>query len=242
MKQRLVSILFAVCIVASMVTGAAGVVAGQDGGDNNTTNTTATETETPSDDNDGDEENDRNVTSDDLWKLFKNDRSAEKPESEKIIANLGPNLYVTNLEFNEDSETAEITVVAQVTTRVTITDATAFDREREVSVAESRSMTVPRGTYTLVVPATVRDKDDNQAVTVAPGNGKIYMLSNQMVNSNFLTGVVSLKVALGAIGAFLLGILLRVGYKVYRKQETGVPESLDGTAIESSRVGVMDDE
>lgn len=227
--HRVLSILFIALLTGTALTGGIGAVAAQEGNDSVDIEESPEETDEAS------------ISAEDLWTLLKESDDADRPEEQSLLTDLGPNLYVTDLEFDDRRETATITVVARVTTRVTITDATAFDRSSEVSVAESRGMTIPRGTFKLAVPATVRD-DGNQAVTVAPGNNQIYMLSNEMVRegTHIFDGRPVWSWFAWFTAAVIGGVALYLVRRI-RKLDTGAVETSDGTKLTGDiQLGLVD--
>jgi len=190
----------AVALLLSLVVSASVPVGAQEGtttptttpNETTTSTPTATPTATPSPtktqtpDNggdtttpgDGQADDGLNVTAEDLWKVFKESEDAKKPSENRIIKQIGPNLYVTAAEWDSQAGIVEVTFRARVTTRVTITDSTGvFNGDNR---GEKRSVTIPRGTYTLVLPATPSDEDPQyQALSFDPGDGWVYGLESK---------------------------------------------------------------
>jgi hypothetical protein len=185
MKTRLISVILVVLLVAPAV--ATPVVAQEGTPTPTTTPEEPTATPAPTDDSTDDEQTENqsgNQLSDTelLWQLIQESEDPRDDDPQQIVTSISPTFWVSDAEFNDDG-TVTLTFVAELTTRVVITDATGFDRSAEVSRAESRGETIPRGTYKMTVPATVA-ADGNQAVTLSIGNGYIYRISNGVVEDS----------------------------------------------------------
>lgn len=237
MKRLIICIGLAVMLVSSPIASPALAQSDE----------TPTETETPgeeqateSTDEQTDESSDESIE-EELWKIYRNDKSDTDAGENEIVATLDSGAWVTNVEMKEDSEQARITITQKTTSAYTFSDTNSAERGSEVSYIDHRTETIPRGTYTIVVPATVAP-DGNQQVCIT-GSRDWPCVSNGIVDqAQYLTQLIEVRLALGGLIAFLIGIVARIGWKVYRKQETGHPESMDGTQIESSRVGVKEDD
>ncbi|GGC49793.1 hypothetical protein [Haloferax sulfurifontis] len=238
----------AVALLLSLVVSASVPVGAQEGtttpttppNETTTSTPTATPTETPTPDNGGETQtpgggqaDGLNVTAEDLWKVFKESEDAEKPSENRILKQIGPNLYVTDAEWDNDAGLVEVTIRARVTTRVTITDATGvFNGD---NVGDKQSVTVPRGTYTLVLPATPSDQDPTyQAISFDPGDGHVYGLESKdspdggqtFFDSNRPMWVWFLYFAGGFLALGALSFVYRL-----RKMDTGTPYTSDGIKL-----------
>ena len=240
--ERAVTILLVAALLVSGFTGAVGVVAGQEGGE-----TKSTPTATPSGDDEGNqsggESNEtttptsdagdgQSATVEDLWKLYKESENAEQPSENKILKQIGPNLVVTDSEWDQSTGMAEVTFRAQVTTSIVITDSTGvFNGDNR---GEKQRVQIPRGTYTLVVSATPDDTDpEYQAISIDPGDGYVYGLESKDTpagvaifdRSHPLWGwLIWFGLAVVAGGA------LSFTYRI-RKMDTGTPYTSDGVKL-----------
>jgi hypothetical protein len=172
------------------------------------------------------------------------DGSNDAPDrSENIRVSLGPNSYVSNVEFNKQSETADITIVNQRSSlRLTFTDSNSINPEQTAGTFNQRTENIPRGTYTVRVPATVDEENgENQLVTIV-GNvpNNVYVSNGQTGGASPLDEILTVSTALLGMLIFLAVLTARTGYKVWVKSETGSPETLDGTEAGNRAYGMTE--
>lgn len=172
------------------------------------------------------------------------DSSNDAPDAgEDIRVSLGPQSYIRSVDFDQQSETAEITIVNQrASLRLTFTDSNSINPDQEAGTFNQRTENIPRGTYTVRVPATVDEENGgNQLVTVV-GNVErnVYVSNGQTGGGNPLDEILTVSTALGGMLIFLGILTARVGYKVWVKSETGDPETLDGTPAADRAYGMTE--
>lgn len=172
------------------------------------------------------------------------DSSNNAPDrGESIRVSLGPNSYVRDVDFDQQSETAEITIVNQRSSlRLTFTDSNSINPEQTAGTFNQRTENIPRGTYTVRVPATVDESNgDNQLVTIV-GNieRNVYVSNGQTGGGNPFDEILTVSTALLGMLIFLAVLTARTGYKVWVKSETGDPETLDGTTAANRAYGMTE--
>jgi len=171
------------------------------------------------------------------------DSSNQAPErGENIRVSLGPNSYVRNVDFDAQSETAEITIVNQrASLRLTFTDSNSIDPEQKAGTFNQRTENIPRGTYTVRVPATVdKENGGNQLVTITGAPRNVYVSNGQTGGGDPLDEILTVGNALLGMGIFVAILTARIGYKVWVKSETGPPETLDGTEAGNRAYGMTE--
>ena len=123
-----------------------------------------------------------------LWQLLQQSKNPQKKTPTTILEQVTPTLWVTGYTFNKQDETVTITFSSRITNTVTVTDSSGIDPRKATGSTSMRSITIPRGTYKITVPATV-NYQGNQLVTLSGSNGKLYWLSNKVVGSgSFFVG------------------------------------------------------
>jgi hypothetical protein len=171
------------------------------------------------------------------------DSSNNAPDrGENIRVSLGPNSYVRDVDFDQQSETAEITIVNQrASLRLTFTDSNSIDPEQTAGTFNQRTENIPRGTYTVRVPATVDESNgDNQLVTITGAPRNVFVSNGQTGGGNPLDEILTVSTALLGMLIFLAVLTARTGYKVWVKSETGSPETLDGTEAGNRAYGMTE--
>jgi len=87
----------------------------------------------------------------------------------------------------------------------------------------------------LKIPAGSYDGKSRVSLS---GLGYYHTVTATAPSDSFLDDLVPYKYAIGGIVLFLAGIVVHVAYKFYREQDTGEPESMDGTTVTSGTVGL----
>jgi hypothetical protein len=242
MKTRLISVILVVLLLVPAVTTP---VVAQDGAPTPTT-TPEEPTATPTDDSQDDEEQPKNQSDDQpsdtelLWQLIQESEDPRDDDPQQIVTSISPTFWVSDAEFNDDG-TVTLTFVAELTTRVVITDATGFDRSAEVSRAESRGETIPRGTYQMTVPATVA-ADGNQAVTLSIGNGYIYRVSNGVVeeDSGWFEGRPLWEWFAYFAGVVLVGVVAHLVRRIWNMDHGAITTSEGAEIVGRLVAGMVD--
>lgn len=122
-----------------------------------------------------------------LWKLIQKSQTPSKKKTVNIVEQVSPTLWITGYHFNKQDGTVTVTLSSRVSTTVTVTDASGIDPHQATGKTSMRTITIPRGTYTITVPATVAS-DGNQLITLSDGHG-LYWLSNKVVaNGHIFVG------------------------------------------------------
>jgi hypothetical protein len=203
-----------------------------------------TETPAPTDDSQDEEQSqnqsdDQPTDADLIWQLLQESEEPRDESPKQILTSLSPTFWVSDAEFHSDG-TVTLTFVAELTTRVVITDATGFDRSAEVSRAESRGVTIPRGTYQITVPATVAS-DGNQAVTLSIGNGYIYRISNGVVeDSGWFEGTPLWKWFAYFAAVVVLGVLAHIVRRIWKMDHGAILTSEGAKIVGRLVVGMVD--
>jgi hypothetical protein len=204
-----------------------------------------TATPAPTDDSQ-DEEQSQNQSDDQptdtelLWQLIQQSENPREEGPQQIVTSISPTFWVSEADFH-DNGTVTLTLVGELTTRAVFTDATGLDRDAVVSVAESRGVTIPRGTYQLTLPATVAD-DGNQAVTISIGNGKIYRISNGVVeeDSGWFEGTPLWKWFAYFAGVVILGVLAHIVRRIWKMDHGAILTSEGAKIVGRLVVGMVD--
>jgi len=169
------------------------------------------------------------------------DSSDDAPDrADNIRVSLGPQSYIRSIDFNAQTETAEITIVNQRSNlRLTFTDSNSIDPEQTAGTFNQRTENIPRGTYTVRVPATVDQANgNNQLVTIVGNIERNVYVSNGQTSINPFDEILTVGNALLGMGIFVAILTARIGYKVWVKSETGPPETLDGTEAGNRAYGM----
>jgi len=242
MQTQLISIILVVLLVAPSV---ATPVVAQDGTPTPTTTPEEpTATPTPTDDSTGEEQpqnqsDDQPTDTDLIWQLLQQSEEPRDDNTEEILTSLSPTFWVSDADFHDDG-TVTLTFVGELTTRVVITDATGFDRGAEVSRAESRGVTIPRGTYQITVPATVAS-DGNQAVTLSIGDGYIYRISNGVVEDSGWFEGRPLWMWFGYFAAVVVfGVLAHIVRRIWKMDHGAITTSEGAKIVGRLNAGMVD--
>lgn len=208
--MRRVVVLAVIAAVLLSILSTAGIVGTAVAQTDN--NTTDTPTETPASDAEDDVR--------DLWTVYADSREQANQttaDDANIIRSIGPNVWVTGAEFHSDN-TADITITTQRTISLTFTDSSAIDPSQESGTFRQETITIPRGTYTVHVAATV-DDDGNQLVTIVGGQNNIWVSNGDTDSGGILPSGGSRLVAFGGGFVAVLGTTVFLGLRKRRKDE-----------------------
>lgn len=242
MKTRLISVILVVLLVAPAV--ATPVVAQEGTPTPTTTPEEPTATPAPTDDSQDEEQSqnqsdDQQTDADLIWQLLQESEEPREESPENVLVTLSPTFRVSDAEFHSDG-TVTLTFVADLTTRVVITDATGYDRSAKVSRTQSRGETIPRGTYKMTVPATV-SSDGNQAVWLSIGNGYNYRLSNGVVqDSGWFEGRPMWTYFYYFAGAILGGVVVYLVRRIWKMDHGAITTSEGAKIVGRLTAGMVD--
>lgn len=112
-----------------------------------------------------------------------------------------------------------------------------------VQTSQNSYIDLDQGTHRIKVPATVFQGYSRVEISVRQGSAK---LTAQPGGSGFFGTNITLSNSLIAVALFGVGTVVRIGHIVYRANDSGQPETLDGTEIDGGTIGlkseVSDDE
>lgn len=167
-----------------------------------------------------------------LWQMYQESGQGGVTER-SLVMDVGPNVQITKFEFNEEAETVTVWFTADVTTHVSVTDASALDASKTTSKGQSRGITIPRTEegerIRVTFPATV-DSEGNQRITFAPGDGWIYQLSNGQTGGPWFDGRPMYEWFAYFAIAVVIGVSVYIVRRI-RKQDSGPIMTADGAQL-----------
>ena len=166
----------------------------------------------------------------------------EEIDTSEIYASMGPEVTIHGVRY-EPGDSArdpgsmyiDVSVSRPGGTQLSYIDVSGAQQAEGDVGGRIPTVDVPEGTHRLRIPAGYYD---GQARVVLSGLGYYQSVTAPAPSSSFLDDVLTYKYAIATIIAVIAGTLLRVGYKFYREQDSGHPETSDGVPIRSGTIGI----
>lgn len=163
--------------------------------------------------------------------------SENEDKNYSVKQNVG-RVQVLKYNFSKDTVTLTIRTKPSVNEAVQFTVVDSGDRcDKGFCDIDRMRLKIPaQGVVKMEMSATPYGVVNDQAVTLAtPGDMKYLSDDDEPLIGD---GKIPVKKAGIGVVLFLFGILARVGYLVYQKNETGDAENLSGMKIRKKKVGV----
>jgi len=175
--KKAIAIILVACLCLPLAFG--GVVVAQSDGtdttqdgqqpteDEQTTNDSndSSNTDSGSSDSDSDGQS-AEETAKELWTLYVQSEDTNTPQQTTIQRQFGPTVYLLDHYWNQDEGTVRLTLRVTEQTDVTFTDSSGVFTQGVMKGAK-RSMTLPAGTYNVLIPATTQESG-YQAISIDP--------------------------------------------------------------------------
>lgn len=246
---KLLATVFCVVLIAG-----SGAIAGtasadtHNAGNSTDTNTDNSESDanTSDDEDSGDDDDDGPVRvqagNEDSTPSFVFDFGGDEDTTESLIGQIGSGIDVHEATYNKDDETMTVVLTVKSPSGATLAykdwhaSAGRGDTYAGVYSGTASTFDLDQGTHRLEIP--VNTYEGKAAVTVSSGIDYIDIKKQPGGEQSFLSDLITLGYAIGGAVLIVVGVVMRIGFKYKREQESGLPETADGVPIQAGTIGL----
>lgn len=229
---------FILCVV---LLAGSGAIVGTASADNHTTENSSDTSTNGSADNDGPVRVQAGTTGDST-PSFVFDFGGDDDVTQSIIGQVGSGIDVHKATYNREDETMRVVLTVKNPSGATLAyrdwhaSAGRGDTYAGVYSGTASTFDLDQGTHRLELP--VNTYEGKAAVTISSGLDYIDIRKQPGGGQSFLSDLLPYGYAIGGVALVIVGVVVRIGFKYKREQESGLPETSDGVPVQAGTIGL----